>query len=355
MIHLAVGMPCRFSEWCEVIFRELLAARGTPPVTFIANKLDEFGREVLARKPACALVVIREADKAFAEAVKTTSSPVVLAIDTPGQTVRSLMTDYQVPFRDAVRRVGSCLTSLLPLVEYERALVLRATDKASSFHVAEALVRHFGLDLDEAAIQFAIRQIPEEPARFDDEFFADNVLSETLALRAGTSGTFGYGPDDDRSLADIQKAALDPLWAHLNGSPLKEVDWHPALFSLGDRPAEAPITAIDVTGSRRCLFYGPYIRLPEGSWSCSILLGCADNAVSVSLILDVFAGVPLNSADITITEPGLFEIEMSFVNPGSDAHLEVRISSAKPSFEGEILVGSVRLFPHRAKRLRAAE
>ncbi len=355
MILLTVGIPCRFTEWCEAIFRNLLAAAGTPPTAFIANTLDQLGREVLAAKPACALVIVREANKSFADEIRATSSPIVLTLDTPENAVRALMADYHVPFRDAVRRIGSGLTTILPLMGYEHALVLRATDAPSAFEVAEAIARHCGLDLDEDTIRAAVQAIPEVPASLDDVPLADPVLSEALNVRAGTSGTFGYGPDDAHSLSEIQSAALDPLWAHLNGNPLRDVHWHPALFSLGDKPAEAPVTALDVTGSRRCLMYGPYLRLPEGSWSCSVLLGCAPNAVGVALTLDVFAGVPLNSVEVTITEPGLFEVEMSFVNPSSDAYLEVRMISTKPTFEGEILVGSVQMSPHRAKRLRAVE
>lgn len=355
MIYPTVGIPSRFSEWCENIFRRLLANGSGPQMVFSAEGLDQISKELLFAQTTSAMVVARQPQQTLSQALIAAKSPVVITLDQPRFAVAALMTDHNQRFPDAVRHVANSLTSLLSLMKYEGALVLRASDRPSAREVATRIVQHMALALDEAAIREAVHQMPEHAPQFGDDVMSSihAAVADMVLPRAASRRAFGYGDDDDANAAGILATALDPLWAHVNGDPLTEIFWHPLLFSLGDRPAEAAITAIDVTGARRCLLFGPYIKLPEGPWSCSLLLGCAQNAVGIGLTMEIYGGTQLNSVDVVITEPGLFEIELPFVNRDPDARLEVRLISAKASFEGELMAGSVRLTPQRAKRLPA--
>lgn len=355
MIYPTVGMPSRFSEWCEAIFRQLLAKTGGPLTIFAADGLDQISKELLFTRTTSAVVVSRQPQQAFSQTLIAAKSPVMITLDRPDHAVGALMRDHNERFADAVRHVANALTSLLPLMRYDGALVLRASDRLSAREVAARIAQHFALGLDEATIRDVAGEVAEHAPPLDEDVLASahTAVAETLSARARSRAAFGYGEEDDSTAAGIVGAALDPLWSHVNGDPLREVFWHPLLFSLGDHPAEPAIATIDVTGARRCLLFGPYIRLPEGPWSCSLLLGCAKSAVGAGLTMDIYAGTQLNSVDVVIGEPGLFEIELPFVNRDPDGRLEVRLISAKASFEGELMAGSVRLTPQRAKRLRA--
>lgn len=356
MIYPTIGVPSRFSEWCEAIFRELLvAANGIAPEIFVADTLEQVGSALLARCTTSALVVSRQPNRKFVETVMAGKIPVMVTLDESENQISDLMADHNETFPDAMRRVANCLSSLLPLINYQNALRFNASDNLSVLEIATAIAAHFEINLDQGSISKAVQNLPER-------FFSSSAapppsalkgIVDALSARAAVRGAYGYRGEDYSSPAEILSAALAPLWTRLNGDPLGEIFWHPVLFFVGDHPSDAAITPIDVTGTGRCLFFGPYIHLPDGAWTCNLLLGCAKDAVGVGLRVDVFAGVALNSTEVEISEPGLFEIEMSFVNRNPDAPIEIRLFSMKPNFEGNLLPGSVRLTPQRANQLRA--
>jgi hypothetical protein len=354
MIYTTVGLPCRFSEWCEAIFRALVTAARGPTPAFPADRLDQISKALLTAHTASAVVMVRQPQQMLSETLVAAECPVVVTLDTPANAVGALMTDYHECFREAVRRVSNSLTALIAVMKAPRVLVLEASGRPSAFDVAERIVGHFGLALNEDGIRAALAGLPEQAPELDRDAVtaAESVICEELAARAAIRARYGFGDEDDVSPAAIMSAALDPLWAHLRGEPLKEIFWHPALFVCGDRRSEAALMPVDITGSRRCLVFGPYCQLPAIPWSCSLLMGYAPNAVGVGITLDVFTGNPLNSVDVAVAEPGLSEVEMSFVNAAQDADIEIRVFNAKATFEGEFLFGAVRLTPQRAKRLR---
>lgn len=352
MIYSTIGIPSRFSEWCEAIFTALLNHTGTPSVAFVADRLDQISRELLVARTTSALVVSRQPQKALVEALTASKSPVMVTLDTPHNAVKALVMDYSASHPDAVRRIANSLTSFLPAVNYDLALVLRAADRPKAVEVATQIARHFLLGLDDETIRAVAAGFPEHAPELPAGGALHAMFDAALGTRKDMRSTFGYGEEDDCTTVDIERLALEPLWEHLNGSRLQDIFWHPALLTVTDRPGDTAVLPIDITGSHRCLLFGPYIQLPEGPWSCSLLVGCSKTAAGVGVIFDIFAGAQLNCADVTFSEPGLFEIEMSFVNPNPDAPLEIRLFSTKANFEGELLAGSVRLTPQRAKRLR---
>ncbi len=151
----------------------------------------------------------------------------------------------------------------------------------------------------------------------------------------------------------IMEGAL-AAYAHcFRGEPLRPIVWLRDLFLLGDRPEAAATQLIDVTGPSRCLLYGPYIHLPEGSWSCNLLFGCTKESVGLKFVADIAAAgtSKLARAEFQIDEPGIFEIETSFVHAGHGS-IEVRIFNAGAAFEGHVALGQVTMVPLKGKRLK---
>ncbi len=56
MIYCTVGIPSRFSEWCEMLQAVLVAAASRSPSQFIAESLDQVGLEWLAHDEAVRVV-----------------------------------------------------------------------------------------------------------------------------------------------------------------------------------------------------------------------------------------------------------------------------------------------------------
>ncbi len=96
------------------------------------------------------------------------------------------------------------------------------------------------------------------------------------------------------SLAEPEQAlvngALGAYVDYFTGGDLTSITWERDLFFIGDQPKVRATRPIDVTGRARCLIYGPYIMLPPGSWSASILLGFSKEAAELGYVVEVVAG-----------------------------------------------------------------
>lgn len=341
MIYCTIGVPSRFSEWCEALLGELVAATGDRPTPFVADGLEQIGHEMLARLGADSTIAARQPKSGLLKSLFASGHPFMVTIDSPENTIGALMVDYGVPFADAVRKTAGCLAAMVPVMKAKNALVLRSSEVLSAEDAAAAIAGHFGLRIEPAVLSAAAARCPMREPPTDTAFPALPAIDLPPAI------------DPLRRVwnAPIHTGAVQPLWDHLQRLPLREIVWSPALFWLGDAPAETATRLFDVTGSSRCLIFGPYIRLPEGPWSCSIMLGFSQRAVGLRLVADVVAGTPLSRVEFEVDEPGVFEIEFSFVNSNPDLPVEVRLFNASAAFEGEIMLGQVRMVPLGAKRL----
>jgi hypothetical protein len=338
MIYPAICMPGRFSAWCEALLAELITASGAPPVAITVAELEQLGREVLVRDLGCALVVSRQPDRKICDALTGEGKkPFLFVIEDPRRAVGDLMRDQGVDFLQAVRTVaGSCAT-VLPLIDAPNGLPLGRDDPAHrGAGVAGRLARHFGLPLDDSTIA----RVAAQPRLRNLETGIDEPLAPASF---------------DAHRQAIMEAALAPYANCFRGEPLRPLVWPRDLFLLGDRPDTAATQLIDVTGPSRCLLYGPYIHLPEGSWSCNLLFGCTKEAVGLKFVADIVAGVSSNlaKADFQIDEPGIFEIEVSFAHAGHGS-IEVRIFNAAAAFEGHVALGQVTMVPLKGKRLKVS-
>lgn len=341
MIYCTFGVPSRFSEYCETLLLELVAAHSGRPEQFVVESLQQIGRELLSRNCLNAIIVARQPELAFCKDILSGNRPMMAILDRPEAAIGALQTDHGVPYAEAVRRVANSMASIVPVVQAKHGLVLNASQGQSEFAIAKAIAEQFGLTLADDIVQQIVARVPLRPevtaTEAPDQQFEPLPGMEMVAPNASTAAS-----------------ALEPLWRHLQGEPLQEIVWTPSLFYLSHAPQQAPLSLIDLTGSGRGLLFGPFIRLPEGPWSCSVMFGCSERVKGVKMIAEVFAGVPLNRITFELAEAGVFEVECSFVNSNPDIPIEVRLFTAEAVFEGEIMLTQVRMFPLKAKRLGVA-
>ncbi|HEY0104558.1 MAG TPA: hypothetical protein VGB91_00640 [Rhizomicrobium sp.] len=349
-----VAIPGRLSEWCEALMVRLLGATGAAPAHILANGLGDLGREILAADRLRALVVARQPELPLCRSLIATGRPLLVVLDEPARAVRMLMTDNGLAYAEATRFVANCLASFVPLLGARNALVLRAAADLSEFATARRIADHFEFGVDDETL----RGLARDATRAADAWSALRIdeLGEFEASRTAPppAAMFEDVPlIGGRGLA-AHEAVLGPVWKHLNGAAPSETIWPPSLFYVGDAPSRPATEPVDVTGVSRCLIFGPYIRLPEGAWSCSVVLASTPGAVGMRMVAEVIAGVSLNRVDFEVAEAGIFEVEISFVHANPDLPIEVRLFNAEAAFEGEIAIGQVRMTPLAARRLAVA-
>lgn len=336
MIYSIAGLPSRFSEWCETVLRALITTCGYNPELLVADSLEKLGQQLLARDNLSAVVVTRQPSRSLCRELLAKERAPVVVLEEPGFAVGSLVEDYDVGYTEAVRRVANALTALKPLVAAESVLVLYRGDYPSPEPIVRIMADHFGLRIEDAAIDKIVREHPFRPAAA--------IPAEPFTREP--SSRFGEltPPPCDQ--------ALLPLWQSLRGDPLGEIVWSPHLFFRSGAENGDAAEEIDLTGSGRGLIHGPYIRLPAGSWSCRMLFACNAEASGAHMLADIFGGAVLNSARFELQESGIFEIEFAFENADSDTPIEMRLFTAAAVFDGTFVLGHVRLTPLKAPRIR---
>lgn len=355
MIVPTVGLPGRFAEWCEALVFELAAAASPQPQIFPANSLDDIGREYLARNCANAVAVAREPRASLRQSLLAGNMPFLLLLQPPDACAAALVKDHDYELTRAVRFVANCCAAVMPLARAPNALVLRADGRRSGEDIARAVAGHFHLGLEDEAIRTAAAapHVAALAARFHTplEPPAETVASGGTQDNPGAQSRALLELLAARPAANMADDALEPFWRGFADGELREVVWHRQLFQWGDRPSAQLPEIIDVTGPARCLAFGPYIQLPAGSWSCSLMLGCSEDAAGLRMNVEAFTDVPLNRVAFELGEPGLFEIEFSFVLANADVPVQIRLFSADAAFEGKVALAQARMTPLKARRL----
>jgi hypothetical protein len=352
MIYLTVGMPSRFSEWCEGLFHALLESNSTEPVNIVnTDSLEGIGRKILTGGSAHVIIVSRQPHAGIEKLLVNGKIPFLLLLDEPQNCARALEVDYDYDCLSAIRSVANSCAALLPLVNSPDALILRNTGDADAVKIGQDISKHFGFDWPVDRI----RATAEQPrfSTFETPVFKRNEKTDAsisdidLALVKPMRSV-------QSEINAVLEGALNSMWNALQGGKLREVVWHKNLFYTADRSDSECPSVIDVTGLARCLIFGPYIRLCEGAWSCTLAIGCSEESVGLRFAVNVFAGVQLSDAIFKFEEPGVFEVDLPFVIMDADKLVEVRVFSVDAALEGSIQFSKVTITPLEKRRLPVA-
>lgn len=349
MIVLSVGLPGRFAEWCESLLFEIAAAAIPNPLIFNANSFEEIGRELVANDCTSAVVVIRQPSVSMAQTLNESGKRFLLLLEDPSACAAALSEDHGIEPIDAIRTASDCSVRVRPLIASQHARVLRATSDLNARDIAKAICEHFQFSLSDEQIDSAINaegvRLFEQRRKLAIELVIpsksqpDNDTSHDLGLHL-----------KEHTAPDVAGEALGPLWRNLNGGELREVIWSRELFFHGDDPRSQLPIVLDATGVARCLAFGPLMRLPSGAWSCGLLMACSNSAVGLTLCVEVIADVMLNRVVFELTEPGLFEVEFSFVLGNTDNRVDLRLYLTNAAFEGQLAILRARMSSLPARR-----
>jgi hypothetical protein len=216
---------------------------------------------------------------------------------------------------------------MLGYSSFPGALVLTAGNGGQNpVSIATAIARHLELQVCESEVEKIISTLKDEgivPGRSLDSAWWDSLAEREQALVNGALGAY-----------------VD----HFAGGDLTNITWERELFFIGDQPNETATRPIDVTGRARCLIYGPYIMLPPGSWSVSVLLGFSKEAAERGYVVEIVAGTHLSRVNLRPEGGGVFEANLALsIEASIDHPVEVRLFSEQASFDGKLAIGQVTL------------
>jgi hypothetical protein len=328
MVLFSFGLPGQFADWCDAITARITEVALGSITVMSAETPEDLAVALLKAEGGGLFVSGRQPGAWLGRVLATTEKPFIVSLGDPRSMVWELVSRRGLNLADATRQVGASCAAIMRYIDWPRALILNASqDWQQPAATTEAIARHFGLALN-----------PVDIAKIVDD------------LMSTSHGPDGQSPDAASSpdrLTERNRAVVDgavaPYLEHFLGDPLGRITWVRELFLAdGHRPAVRPV---DVTGRVRALIYGPYIRLPLGTWMAEVVLGFSEEATHVTFVVDVLsAGSQLCVTSLRPPHQGVYSVNLSFViNEQTDHPVEFRVVNERAAFDGKVALSHVLL------------
>jgi hypothetical protein len=343
VIFFSIGLPGRFSEWCERVIARLADTLMGPVVVGEWPSLDEMlgyrplGRVLdqvavilLQNAPAHLVINVRQPDERLHAALAETAIPFVLALDDPRVAVADILAKTDFEPAAATRVVADSCSFVMRYTAMPGAFRLHANEaRGDASGIVSAIARHLRIPIGEteaAAIADSVAQTGSAPG-------------ET----ASGAGTLAVA-DWVRKMLD---GALGPYGELFAGGILGHIVWTRDLFWCVDDPRKKPAQLIDVSGGARCLIYGPYIHLPPGSWSARVVLGFSREAAGYIFLVDACcADRQLAAVSFQPDAAGIRVTDISFtLGEAACRGVEIRVMVLSEMAKGQLAFGHVVLTP----------
>ena len=333
MIHLVVGMPGPFTDWCARALAGLLRRQGIEADLAGVGRLERAGWVALtgdARDTVCYAIAM---DEALARAVAAAARGPVLAHVEPRAAMASCLAQRGLAPVEGFRIVLTAAVAIGQAGAHPGALRLTLPDCAEDpVGALRRLGARLGADPGPevaAAEAAALRPLLRAACSASDD------IEPALAARLGE-------PRFARAMCDM----LDEYAAAAAGR-LAKVSASADLFLSGAAPHGPLRGPVDVTGAARFLFVGGHLPLPVGAWEAEILLDVSESATEGVYVVDLVmhrqgqASV-LAHNQLTLAAPGRHRMTLAFQLRATDALVETRLRSERAMFDGTIELLGVR-------------
>lgn len=333
MIIFSIGTPGRLADWCDALTARLAESAFGAVHRAALNTLDELAVAILGTRAPHMVACSRQPVVRLQTEIIRGRRPFLVAISDPRTALRSLSQRAGYDLVAATRAVASSYAAMLSLTRAPGALVLFEHDIADPAAAAAAVADHFALSPATSDIPKIASELWEPgiaPDRVEDDVWWNELN------------------DRERSIVN---GALLPYVSHLHSdTDLRAFVWEPDLFFIfEDPPAASAVPAVrpvDITGRARVLIYGPFINLPPGSWSATVMLGCSEETAGMSFAVEVFAGRRLSHTQIEPAGEQIVESNLFFkIDESVDQPIQIRVISERPAFDGRLALGYTTVAP----------
>jgi hypothetical protein len=324
-VLFSLGLNSQFADWCDAVVVRL-AERALGETTLIAaNTPEEIASAIISTDAQHIVVSSRQPSHWLRQVLASSERRFILALDDPRVALVDVMESQQLNWVGATRLVACGCASMTQCLAFTGALVLeghRGLD--NPYTTATAMARHLGLAVAPGEIEAIV---------------ADLTACGAVSRVQASSNRSNDLSEPSIAMADGALSAYRELFL---GEPLSQIIWARDLFlTENGQPATQ---AIELTGRRRFLIYGPYIRVPAGHWTAEVVLGFSQEAAEINFTIDACAGAPLAVASIRPPKEGIFPVTLNFeVTEANDNLLEIRVVNDRAAFDGKMALMIVTL------------
>ena len=327
MFYFVVGLPGRFTEWCDAVSAQI-ARRALGPTELVrADTLQEIALWIMRTGASQGVVASRQPGGRLRSALVEAGRTFLVVVEDPRTALAEAVSGIPSDMAAAVQLVASSCAGITRYVSSPGALALfRDRDGSDPLTAARTIADHLALDVSDADIVEIVNELA--------------AAGQTFECGDGAARWDGLGVEERR----VVDGAIGPFVTYLTTGDLPSITWERELFFLGDRPGERATGSIDVTGRARRVLDGPYIMLPPGSWSLSLQLRFSRETTEHDFLLEVIADRQVASRTIRPQAEGAFEVNLPFsLEATTDHPIAIRLSTQRAAFDGTVAVVGARL------------
>jgi hypothetical protein len=352
VIFISVGLPGRFSEWCDAVIARLaqtlggtVAIKTWPSLDELlslgtqCSVLDQIALALISDPPSHLVIGARQPEERLRNGLVETTTRFVVALDDPRVAVADMLAEADRELASATRAVANSCSSLIRYIAAPGALALDASRaRADALGTVLAIARHFDMPIDVAAVTAIIEDL--ETAGLSPNHPDDDAIGQR-------------SPVGGHKLVDGALVAYRDFFA---GGSIGQIVWTRDLFTLVADPGKNPSEIIDVSGGARCLIHGGFIHLAPGSWNARAVLGFSRE--TLGHIFQFIAYVEHRELASTSFQPstaGMYSAEINFsLGEAVGRGVNLRVLVLSELAKGQLAFGHIVLTPLALPRFDAA-
>lgn len=317
-----IGLPDRFTEWCDAVTAEIARRALGPTELVYADTLEEISLAMIRTGASRAVVAARQPGGRLRSALVESGRTFLAVVEDPRTALAEAVHGQSNDVAAAAQLVASSCAGITRYVSSPGALALfRDRDGSDPAVTARAIARHLALNVSDADLVEIVNDLA--------------AAGLTFERSDGAAQWDGLGVEEQR----VVGGAVGPFVTYLATGNLPPIIWERELFFLGDRPSERATGIIDVTGRARRLLDGPHIMLPPGSWSLSLRLLFSRETTEHDFLVEVVADRQVASRTIQPQAEGVFEVDLAFALEATTEHpMSIRLSTQRAAFDGTVAV-----------------
>ena len=328
MMFFSIGLPSRFSTWCDSALTHLVD-RGLGPVEILPAELPDAVAIALIRLRAPHLTIpSRYPTASLCAALAEAETPMIVALIDPRLALYELVAEQGFDIRTATRAVARSCAAVRACAALPRAVTV------SSQHPLPDLVELIAVGCG----------LP----------FDTGHLAEVLAV-AGQPGdgrlVEGWWAGLDPAERAVAEGAVGSYGEWFHGGGPGRIVWDRSLFSMIADPAQDAARPIEFGSDPAWLVRGPDIGLPPGEWAAAVTLAVSKEAVGAAFDVEVRAmetGACLARTHVVADGRGMGSTTLIFDIPAPAAQtIWLVIASNAPTPGGRLALGNVTLSPNR--------
>src|SRR6516164_8667151 len=303
MLYFVIGLPGRFTEWCDAATAGIAQRALGPTELFRADTLEEISLWMIRTGASRGVVASRQPGGRLRSALVEASRTFLVVVEEPRTALAEAAQKQPNDVAAAAQLVASSCAGITRYVSSPGALALfRDRDGSNPVITARAIAHHLALNVNDADIVEIVDDLAGAGLTFD----RSDVAAQWQ----------GLGIEEQR----VVDGAVGPFVTYLATGNLSPIIWERELFFLGDRPNERAAGHIDVTGRARCLLRGPYIMLPPGPWSLALNLLFSGGAVDHDFLIEVVGDQQVASCTVRPEAEGVHEVNLQFTLDATTDH-----------------------------------